>query len=210
MKEYLSIFWAFLNVGMFTFGGGYAMIPVVERELVKKRAWLSMDELMDYYTVSQIMPGLIGVNLLIFIGNKRKGPFAGFLGAAGFMLPGLCLITVIALFISNFAEMPAVQCAFAGIRIAVAALILDTVIKLLKGVFKGIKPLLIFVFVFVFSVIPAGLAPAFMRSPAFLVAVSGLAGLLLFRQKKQKPPTENSSGGSLPESPANSEKGTRP
>ena len=193
MKEYLKIFWAFVNIGVFTFGGGYAIIPVVERELIKKREWLTMDELMDYYTVSQIMPGLIGVNLLIFIGNKRKGPFAGFLGAAGFVLPGVCIITVIALFISNFAEMPAVQCAFAGIRIAVAALIVDTVIKLVKGVFKGIRPFLIFVFVFVFSVLPPGLAPSFLRSPAFLVAVSGLAGLILFWQKKPKSPKEKQS-----------------
>ena len=187
MKEYLSILWASLNVGMFTFGGGYAIIPVVERELVKKRAWLSMDELMDYYTVSQIMPGLIGVNLMIFVGNKRKGPFAGFLGAMGFVLPGVLTITLVALFISNFADMPEVQYAFAGIRIAVGALILDTVIKLVKGVFKGIIPLLIFLFVFIFSALPAGMAPDFMRSPAFLVAVSGLAGLFLFRQKKSKP-----------------------
>ena len=187
MKEYLSIFWAFLNVGMFTFGGGYAMIPVVERELVKKRGWITMDEVMDFYTVSQIMPGMIGVNLLIFVGNKRKGPFAGFLGAMGFVLPGVCIIMAVALFISNFAEIPVVQSAFAGIRIAVAALILDTVIKLVKGVFANIKPLLIFIFVFVFSVLPAGMAPAFIRSPAFLVVVSGLTGLILFRKKKSKP-----------------------
>ena len=191
MKEYLGVFWAFLNVGMFTFGGGYAMIPVVEREIIKKREWLSMDEMMDYYTVSQIMPGLIGVNLLIFIGNKRKGPLAGFLGAAGFVLPGVCIITAVALFISNFAEMPVVQYAFAGIRIAVAALILDTVIKLVKGVFKDIKSLLIFIFVFAFMVIPPGLAPALMKSPAFLVAVSGLVGIIVFRQKKPKPPSES-------------------
>jgi len=181
MKEYLGVFWAFLNVGMFTFGGGYAMIPVVERELIIKRKWLTMDEVMEFYTVSQIMPGMIGVNLSIFIGNKLNGPLAGILAAMGFMLPGVCVIMVVALFISNFAEIPVVQSAFAGIRIAVGALILDTVIKLVKGVFKDIKLLLIFIFVFIFSVLPAGLLPAFMKSPAFLVAVSGVVGLILFR-----------------------------
>ena len=191
MKEYLSIFWAFLNIGMFTFGGGYAVIPVVERELVKKRGWITMEEVIDYYTVSQIMPGMIGVNLLIFIGNKKKGPFAGFLGAMGFVLPGACVIMAVALFISNFAEIPVVQYAFSGIRIAVAALILDTVIKLIKGVFTNIKPLVIFIFVFIFSMIPAGIVPAFMTSPAFLVAVSGLSGLILFRAKKPKPAGES-------------------
>jgi len=191
MKEYLGIFWAFLNIGMFTFGGGYAMLPVVERELVKKRGWLTMDEVINFYTVSQIMPGMIGVNLLIFIGNKRKNAFAGFLGAMGFILPGVCIITVVALFISNFAEMPVVKHAFAGIRIAVGALILDTVIKLVKGVFEEIKSIIVFIFVFFFSVIPAGLVPAFLKSPAFLVAVSGLVGLLVFRQKKTKSPGDS-------------------
>jgi len=201
MKEYLSIFWAFLNIGMFTFGGGYAMIPVVERELVVKRKWLTMDEVIEFYTVSQIMPGMIGVNLLIFIGNKRKDAFAGFLGAMGFILPGVCIITAVALFISNFAEIPAVQSAFTGIRIAVGALILDTVIKLVKGVFKEAKPLVIFILVFFLSVFPAGLIPAFIKSPAFLVGASGLAGLIFFRTKKPKPP-----GGSS----SDSEKAVRP
>jgi len=186
MKEYLNIFYAFLRVGLFTFGGGYAMIPVVERELINKRSWITMDEVMDYYTISQIMPGMIGVNLSFFIGNKRKGAFAGFLAALGFVLPGVTLITGVALFISNFADIPIVRHIFAGVRIAVAALILDTVIKLVKGVFKEWKPLVIYIFVFTLSVLPAGLLPAFMKSPVFLVAVSGITGLLIFRRKEPK------------------------
>ena len=186
--EYLKIFWTFLQVGMFTFGGGYAIIPVVERELIKKRAWITMDEVMDYYTVSQIMPGMIGVNLSIFIGNKQKGAFAGFLAAIGFVFPGITLITLIALFINNFTDITAVKNAFAGIRIAVAALILDTVIKLVKGVFKDIKTLLVFLFVFVLSILPGGYLPDFVRSPAFLVALSGLTGLIIYRQKKSENP----------------------
>ena len=188
MKEFLNIFWAFLRVGMFTFGGGYAIIPVIEREIIKKRAWITMDEVIEYYTVSQIMPGMIGVNLSIFIGNKQKGVFAGFLAAIGFVLPGTTLITFIALFISNFADIPIVQHAFAGIRIAVAALILDTVLKLVKGVFKDIKTLILYISIFVLSALPSGLIPAFFSSPAFLVVTSGIIGLILYRQKKQKPP----------------------
>jgi chromate transporter len=187
MKDYLEVLWVFLRVGMFTFGGGYAIIPVVERELIRKKAWVTMDEVMDFYTVSQIMPGMIGVNLSIFIGNKQKGAFAGFLAALGFVLPGATLITLVALFISNFADIPIVRHAFAGIRIAVAALIVDTVLKLIKGVFKDIRSLAIYIFVFAFSALPAALLPAFLRSPMFLVVSSGLAGLALFRQKKQEP-----------------------
>ena len=188
MKEYLKVLWTFLRVGIFTFGGGYAIIPVVERELIKRRAWITMDEVMDFYTISQIMPGMIGVNLSIFIGNKQKGAFAGFLAAVGFVLPGATLITLTALFINNFAEIALVRHAFAGIRIAVAALILDTVIKLVKGVFKDIRTLIVYLIVFVFSVFPAGYVPDFMRSPVFLVLLSGLAGLVIYRQKKAEGP----------------------
>ena len=184
MTEYLKILYAFSRVGLFSFGGGYAMIPVVEREIIKKREWITMDEVMDFYTISQIMPGMIGVNLSFFIGNKQKGAFAGFLAAMGFVLPGVTLITIVALFISNFADYPVVQHIFAGVRIAVAALILDTVIKLIKGVFKQWKNFAIYIFVFVLSVMPAGILPAFLTSPAFLVTASGIAGLLIFRQNK--------------------------
>ena len=188
MREYFQIFLTFLKVGLFTFGGGYATIPVAERELINKRAWVTMDELMDFFTVSQIMPGMIGVNLSIFVGNKHKGAFAGFLGAMGFILPGVTLVTLVAIFIGNFAELAFVQHAFAGIRIAVGALILDTVIKLVKGVFKGVKTLLIYLFVFALSVLPSGLLPGvlpgFVTSPAFLVAASGFAGLVMLREKR--------------------------
>jgi chromate transporter len=127
---------------------------------------------------------MIGVNLLIFIGNKRKGPFAGFLGALGFILPGVALITIAAVFISNFTDIPVVRHAFAGIRIAVAALILDTVIKLVKGVFRETASLVVYIFVFALSVIPSGVLPAFLQKPWFLVIAAGLAGLVIYRNKK--------------------------
>ena len=184
MKEYLQIFWAFFNIGMFTFGGGYAMIPVVERELIKKRNWTNMDEVMDYYTISQITPGLIGVNLSTFIGYKRKHVLGGIIATISFVLPGATLVTIAALFISNFAGIPAVLNAFAGIRIAVGALILDTVIKLLKNVFKDAKALVIYIIVFVVSVLPRGIIPAFLKSPVTLVIASGLAALIFSRIKK--------------------------
>ena len=196
MKEYLNILISFLKVGIFTFGGGYAIIPMVEREIIKKRAWVSMDEAMEYYTVSQIMPGLIGVNLSIFVGNKLKGVFGGLLAAVGFILPGTLLIIAAAIFISNLADIPAVQHAFAGIRIGVGALILDTVIKLVKGTFKEARTILVFLFVFVLSVIPSGIVPSFMTSPVFLVLVSGLTALFVFRQKKQPPETPEGGAGS--------------
>jgi chromate transporter len=162
-------------MGVLTFGGGYAMIPVVERELINKRGWIDMNEVMDYYTVAQITPGIIAVNLSTFVGCKRKGPLGGVLATVGFVLPGICFITVIALFLANFADLPAVQHAFTGIRVAVCALIVDTVIKLIKGIFKDKKAVVMYIIAFALSAVWG-------VSPMLLVTASGLLGLLVFRE----------------------------
>jgi chromate transporter len=177
LKSYLSVFLAFLKLGVITFGGGYAMIPVVDRELIKKRGWVTMDEVMDYYTIAQITPGIIAINLSTFVGYKQKGPLGGILATIGFIIPGVTLITALALFLSNFADIPTVQHAFAGIRIAVGALILDTVIKMVKGVFKDIKALLIYLIAFALSAI-------WNASPMLIVLGAGLVGLAIYRPKK--------------------------
>ncbi|MCL2007582.1 MAG: chromate transporter [Treponema sp.] len=195
MKEYFDILLTFMRVGVMTFGGGYAMIPVVERELIKRKGWIPIEEVMNYYTVSQIIPGIIGVNLSAFVGYKRKGVLGGILAPIGFILPGITFIVILALFLGNFAEIPVVGHAFAGIRIAVGALILDTVIKLAKGVLKGGKTWGIFLTVFAVSILPAGLIVfGFIKSPVFLIIASGLIGILLFRSKKPPagPPKEKS------------------
>ena len=193
MKEYLEIFLAFLKMGSTAFGGAYALIPLVDRELIKKRGWITMDEVMDYYTIAQATPGLIAVNLSTFVGYKRKGILGGILATFGFVLPGVTIITIAALLIGNFTDLPIVKHAFAGIRIAVGAVILDIVIKLVKGIVKDKKALIIYVTVFLISVFPSGLPyqlPAFIRSPVTLVLVSGLAALLLCGQKKPAPPDD--------------------
>jgi chromate transporter len=177
MKKYIEVFLTFLKMGCITFGGGYAMIPVVERELIKKRGWTTMDEVMDYYTIAQITPGIIAVNLSTFVGYKQKGFPGGFLATVGFVLPGISFIIIAALLISNLADIPVVQHAFAGIRIAVGALILDTVIKLVKGVFKDVKALIIYVIAFALSAL-------WKVSPMFLILGAGAAGLVFYRTKK--------------------------
>ena len=188
MRGYIEIFLAFLKLGCIAFGGGYAIIPIVDRELIKKRGWVTMDEVIEYYTIAQITPGLIAVNLSTFVGYKQKGPLGGILATVSFVLPGISFIMIIALLISNFAEIPAVQHAFTGIRIAVGALILDTVIKLMKGVFKDKIAIAIYIIVFVVSVFPGGLIPAFLKSPVFLVPAAGFVGLIVYRQKKPVQP----------------------
>jgi chromate transporter len=177
LKEYLDLIFTFIKIGGVTFGGGYAMIPVVERELIKKKGWTDMDEVMNYYTIAQVTPGIIAVNLSTFIGYKRKGPAGGALATIGFVLPGVVLITIIAVCLSSFADLPVVRHAFAGIRVAVGALILDTVIKMVKGVFKSRKSLVIYGIAFALSFV-------WSVSPVLLLLASGAAGLLVFRENK--------------------------
>jgi chromate transporter len=171
------------------------MIPVVERELINKRGWVSMDEVMNYYTIAQITPGIIAVNLSTFIGSKRKGPLGGLLATLGFVLPGAGLITAIAIFLAGFAGLPAVRHAFTGIRVAVCALIVDTVIKLVKGVFKNKRAVVMYLIAFALSAV-WGL------SPMLLIIASGLLGLLVFRGgasgrggQDSAPPAPDESGG---------------
>jgi chromate transporter len=180
LREYGELIAAFLKLGVLTFGGGYAMIPVVERELINKKGWITMDEVMDYYTIAQITPGIIAVNLSTFVGYKRKGPLGGILATLGFVAPGISFITVIAVFLAGFSDLPVVAHAFTGIRVAVCALIVDTVIKLVRGVFKQAKAVVIYLIAFALSAVWG-------VSPVLLVIAAGLAGLLVFRGKSPAP-----------------------
>ncbi len=139
MKTCLELFLTFLKMGCITFGGGYAMVPVLEREIINKKGWITMDEVMDYYTIAQVTPGIIAVNVATFIGYKRAGIVGGTLATIAFILPGVSLVTLIAVCLESFADYPVVRSALAGIRVAVGAIILDMVLKLIKGLFMGKK-----------------------------------------------------------------------
>jgi len=176
LREYLELLWAFIVIGATTFGGGYAIIPALERELIKKRGWISMDEVLDFYTIAQITPGVIAVNIATFVGCKRKGVFGGAVATIGLILPGVCLMMLVSLFVKRFAEYPLVQRALVGIRLAVCALILDTSIKLFKGFFKNYRAVIISVIAFVLSAV-------FSVSPVYIILGAGFAGFLLFRPR---------------------------
>lgn len=133
MKELIQLFVSFAKVGVMTFGGGYAMIPILERELVDKKGWASSEELMDYYAVGQCTPGVIAVNTATFIGQKRGGIIGGIIATLGVVFPSLVIITLIAGILTNFADIPAVKHAFAGIRVCVCVLIFNAVTKLWKS-----------------------------------------------------------------------------
>ena len=130
MKKYWDLFWAFARVGAMTFGGGYAMIPILEREIIARRGWATEEELMDYYAVGQCTPGVIFVNTATFIGYKYGGTLGGIIATLGGVFPSVVIITIIAGILTNFADVPAVQSAFAGIRVCVCVLIFNAVVKL--------------------------------------------------------------------------------
>jgi chromate transporter len=177
MKDLIELFFVFSRIGIITYGGGYAILPVIEKELIVKKKWITMEEVIDYYTIGQVTPGVIAVNTATFIGFKRKGVPGGVIATLGLIFPSLILISLVASFLTGYADIPAVRHAFGGIRVAVGALIADTVLKMLKGVFKNFKAPVIFVIVL-------GLSAVLSVSPVLLVAAAGAAGFILYRPKR--------------------------
>ena len=132
MPLLLDLFCAFFRIGLFTFGGGYAMLPLLQREIVEKKKWATEEEMLDYFAVGQCTPGIIAVNTATFVGFKEKKLSGAIFATLGIVSPSLVIITVIAALLSNFAHIAAVQNAFAGIRVAVCVLILNSIVKLWK------------------------------------------------------------------------------
>ncbi|MBR5156048.1 MAG: chromate transporter [Clostridia bacterium] len=133
LKELLNLFIAFFRIGAFTFGGGYAMLPMLEKEVVQKYRWATMEELMDYFAIGQCTPGIIAVNTATFVGYKNKGIVGGIVATLGVITPSLIIISVIASILSAVYENPIVQHAFAGIGVAVCAILIQAIIKLGKA-----------------------------------------------------------------------------
>ena len=172
MPLLLDLFFTFFRVGLFTFGGGYAMLPLLQREVVEKKGWATEEDLLDYYAVGQCTPGIIAVNTGTFVGRKMAGTAGGILASLGVITPSLIIITVIAAVLENFADLPVVIHAFAGIRICVCVLILNAVVKLWKKSVVDKFALGIFLAVFLLSVC-TGL------SPVWFVLVSAFAGITI-------------------------------
>lgn len=184
MNEYLQLFLTFAQVGVCTFGGGYAMLPILQREVVEKRGWATEEELADYFAIGQCTPGIIAVNTATFVGAKRKGTPGGVIATLGVVFPSVVIITLIAAFLKSFAHIPAVGHAFAGVRAAVVALIASSVLKLGKTTVKDGFCVGVFAAVFLLSAFSAKLkallpAVAFLFSPVVYVILAGGAGLLL-------------------------------
>ena len=132
MNILVDLFVTFSKVGVMTFGGGYAMLPILQREVVDNKGWATEEELMDYFAIGQCTPGIIAVNTATFIGQKCRGVAGGILATLGVVFPSLIIISLLAGVITAFSHLAWVQHAFGGIRICVCVLILNAVVKLYK------------------------------------------------------------------------------
>ena len=182
MNLYLDLFLTFAKVGICTFGGGYAMLPILQREVVEKKGWASDEELTDYFAIAQCTPGVIAVNTATFVGQKQKGVPGGVLATLGVVFPSVVIIMILAAFIQNFAHLPVVIHAFAGIRACVCALILSSILKLAKKSLADLPSVLIYVVILALAVIGNFVSfhhavLDFLFSPVVLVVLAGLAGL---------------------------------
>lgn len=171
MKELMNLFWSFCRIGGLTFGGGYAMLPMLQKEVVETHKWATEQELLDYYAVGQATPGVIAVNTATFIGYKEKGILGAIFATSGVVFPSLAIIMSIAGFIDSFSDSNIVQHAFSGIRVAVGVLILNALVKMVKGSVKDILGIILFVATFIISIF-------FNISVVYIVVASALIGII--------------------------------
>ena len=172
MKKLWELFLTFGRIGVLTIGGGYAMLPMLQREVVEKRRWATEEQVMDYFAIGQCTPGVIAVNTATFVGYSQAGVIGGIVATLGVVFPSLVIITVIAAFLQNFADIKAVQYAFWGIRVCVCVLILNAVVKLVKKSVVDWITLLIFTAVLVLSLVLD-------ISPVIFVLAAGVAGVII-------------------------------
>ena len=172
MKELFDMFWTFAKIGVMTFGGGYAMLPILQREVVEKKKWATEEELMDYFAIGQCTPGIIAVNTATFIGQKLRGVIGGITATLGVVFPSIIIISMLAGVIEAFSHLVWVQHAFGGIRICVCILILNAVVKLYKKAVVDSKTFAIFFVVMLGSTITS-------ISPVIFVIVAAVLGITL-------------------------------
>lgn len=178
MKELFDLFKTFCRIGGLTFGGGYAMLPMLQKEVVEEKEWLTNDELLDYYAVGQATPGIIAVNTATFVGYKLRGVIGAISATTGVVFPSIIIIMIIAKFLQNFSENLIVQHAFSGIRVAVGVLVLNAIITLFKKSVVDKAGIIIFI-VTVLSGIVLNISPIYIVISAFLV------GTVLSNRRKE-------------------------
>lgn len=172
-KLALKMYVSFFQIGLFTFGGGYAMLPMLEKECVDKHAWTTREELLDVFALAQCTPGIIAVNTATFLGKKQAGVPGAAMATLGVITPSLIIISLIAALLQNFADLAPVQHALAAVRVAVTALIFASVYKMAKSALK--HPLSYGIAIAAFL-----LVALFSTSPVAIVVAAALIGFLFF------------------------------
>ena len=172
MKTLIEMFLTFAKVGVMTFGGGYAMLPILQREIVDKKGWATEEELMDYFAIGQCTPGVIAVNTATFIGQKKKGILGGIVATLGVVFPSIIIISLLAGVIEAFSHIKLVQNAFAGVRVCVCVLILNAVVKLYKKAVVDKPAFAIFICVVFLSFYTP-------ISPVIFVLIAAVTGIAL-------------------------------
>jgi chromate transporter len=176
LKTIGELYLTFLKIGAFMFGGGYSMLPLLSRELVVRHGWITQETLLDYFAIAQFMPGALAVNTATLVGNKRGGVLGGAAALLGVITIPMALIVAIAVSLMRFWHLPAVASAFAGIRVAVAALITAALINLIRTNVKNVLGIVLCVFAFV-------VVAVFGQSPILVVIAAAVVGIVAGRVK---------------------------
>ena len=184
MKLLLDLFLTFSKIGLFTFGGGYAMIPLIENVCVTKKEWITHEEMMNITVVAESTPGPIAINCATYVGSKKKGIWGAVAATLGVTLPSFLIILMISFFIDRFLEIKWVASAFKGIKIAVGILILDAAVKMIVKMKK--KALSIIILSAAFIAMMLINAFALRVSTIVLMLASALAGLFVYLIKRHK------------------------
>ena len=186
IKKFFDLYITFAKIGTFTIGGGLAMMPIMQRELIERRGWLTEEELIDYFAIGQSTPGIIAVNVATFVGYKRLGWFGGIIGTLGVVTPSWVIIMLLAGAISSVDKYPMAQRALRGINVAVAALLTSVIVKFsrrtIKNIWNALFMLLAFVLIYFFKI----------QSVWIIIAALVIGCLLtLYRQKKAEKNSKN-------------------
>ncbi|MBR3227705.1 MAG: chromate transporter [Erysipelotrichaceae bacterium] len=173
-----DLYLSFFRIGLFTFGGGLAMIPMLQREIVDRHHWCSEEEIMNYYAVGQCTPGIIAVNTATFVGNKYRGVPGAIVTTLGVITPSLIIITIIAAFLRNFADLPVVQKALKGLGAGVCAIIIPAIFKLAKGSLTSAVSVILAIISFAVA--------QFTDIPIYVIVLVGIAAGVLQGIRKVK------------------------
>ncbi len=166
LPKLIELFFAFFRTGIFTFGGGLAMMPMLQKELIEKKHWLTEEDLIDYYAIGQSTPGIIAVNVATFVGYRQAGIIGAIVATLGIISPSIIIITILAGTINSISEYPRVQAALKGINVAVAALLTTVIIKFAKKTIKNVWNVL--------YMLAAFFCIFWLKVPSFIVIITAI------------------------------------